>query len=92
MIDRAVADHAVEISFGGIDGGKLVPLDPEAGKTFLDDLFCVGRGFGHGQCEGEKSFAVVIEQGFEGKLIACSDLRDQISCGIRGIINQSVPL
>lgn len=92
MIEGSVTDHPVEVGFGGIDSGKLVPLDPEAGEAFLDDLFCIGGGFGHGQCEGEKALAVVIEQGFEGRLIACSDLRDQISCGIRGFLNQSVPL
>lgn len=67
-------------------------LDPEAGKAFLDDLFGIGCGFGHGQCEGEQAFAENIEQDPECMLVACSDPVDEITGGIRVFVDQSVPL
>lgn len=89
MVQRAVADHAVEKCFGGIDIGKIVPLHPEAEKTFLDDLFSVSGRFGHGEGECEKAFAVKVKQYPERVFLVC---REQIFFGIRGVSNQSVPL
>lgn len=89
MVQRAVTDHAVEIGFRGIDIGKVVPLDPESEKTFLDDLFGVCRRFGHGEGESEEAFTVEVKQYPEGMFLAC---REQIFSGIRGVGYQSVPL